>query len=216
MNKNLIVILIFSLLLLFSFEKELQNDEITVLTDETFDSFLNEYSQYTHFVILYRSTCGRCQNARKEIRKIFEPKHFDIEKIRFSEIELLQNVRTKFRFNIVDTPVLILIQKNKYIQLEEFPNETNIIKFLKSKFENPKDLPNKISDFFYFYKFFIDKSNSFIDKINVFLKNNGFVIFKVEPIMLYAIIIIFILFIFCIYRVNTKTEKHKKKIKKNE
>ena len=209
MNKNLIVILIFSLLLLFSFEKELQNDEITVLTDETFDSFLNEYSQYTHFVILYRSTCGRCQNARKEIRKIFEPKHFDIEKIRFSEIELLQNVRTKFRFNIVDTPVLILIQKNKYIQLEEFPNETNIIKFLKSKFENPKDLPNKISDFFYFYKFFIDKSNSFIDKINVFLKNNGFVIFKVEPIMLYAIIIIFILFIFCIYRVNTKTEKHR-------
>ena len=133
MNKNLIVIAIFSLLLFISFEKELQNNEITVLTDETFDSFLNEYSQYTHFIILYRSTCGRCLNARKEIRKIFEPKNFDIENIHFSEIELLKNVRTKFRFNIVDTPVLILIKNNKYIQLTEFPNETNIIKFLQSK-----------------------------------------------------------------------------------
>ena len=44
MIKNPIIISIFTLLLFTSFEKELQNNEITVLTDETFDTFLNEYS----------------------------------------------------------------------------------------------------------------------------------------------------------------------------
>ena len=53
MNKNIIVLTIFNLLLFISFEKELQSNEITVLTDETFDTFLNEYSQYTHFIIYY-------------------------------------------------------------------------------------------------------------------------------------------------------------------
>jgi len=213
MNKNLIVIAIFSLLLIVSFEKELQNDEITVLTDETFDTFLNDYSQYTHFIILYRSTCGRCLNARKEIRKIFGPKNFDTKNIRFSEIELLKNVRTKFRFNIVDTPVLILTKNNKYIELAEFPSEANIIKFLNSKFENPKDLPKPISNFTYYYKLILDKSKFITDKINGFLKSNGIEKFKVEPIMLFAIIIIviFTLIIFCIYRGNTKKEIYKKK-----
>ena len=214
MYKNLIVLALFNLLLLISFEKELQNNEITVLTDETFDTFLNEYSQYTHFIILFRSTCGRCLNARKEIRKIFEPKNFDTKNIRFSEIELLVNVRTKYRFNIVDTPVLILVKNNKYIELNEFPSEKNIIKFLKSEFENPKDIPKPISNFTYYYKFIIDKFNSFTDIINGFLKSKGIVKFKVEPIMLFAIIIIviFTLIIYCICGVNKKREKIKKKV----
>ena len=214
MYKNLIVLAIFNLLLFISFEKELQNNEITVLTDEIFDTFLSEYSQYTHFIILFRSTCGRCLNARKEIRKIFEPKNFDTKNIRFSEIELLVNVRTKYRFNIVDTPVLILVKNNKYIELNEFPSEKNIIKFLKSEFENPKDIPKPISNFTYYYKFIIDKFNSFTDIINGFLKSKGIVKFKVEPIMLFAIIIIviFTLIIYCICGVNKKREKIKKKV----
>ena len=214
MYKNLIVLAIFNLLLFISFEKELQNNEITVLTDEIFDTFLSEYSQYTHFIILYRSTCGRCLNARKEIRKIFEPKNFDTKNIRFSEIELLVNVRTKYRFNIVDTPVLILVKNNKYIELNEFPSEKNIIKFLKSEFENPKDIPKPISNFTYYYKFIIDKLNSCTDIINAFLKSKGIDKFKVEPIMLFAIIIIviFTLIIYCICGVNKKREKIKKKV----
>ena len=214
MYKNLIVLAIFNLLLFISFEKELQNNEITVLTDEIFDTFLSEYSQYTHFIILFRSTCGRCLNARKEIRKIFEPKNFDTKNIRFSEIELLVNVRTKYRFNIVDTPVLILVKNNKYIELNEFPSEKNIIKFLKSEFENPKDIPKPISNFTYYYKFIIDKLNSCTDIINAFLKSKGIDKFKVEPIMLFAIIIIviFTLIIYCICGVNKKREKIKKKV----
>ena len=214
MYKNLIVLAIFNLLLFISFEKELQNNEITVLTDEIFDNFLSEYSQYTHFIILFRSTCGRCLNARKEIRKIFEPKNFDTKNIRFSEIELLVNVRTKYRFNIVDTPVLILVKNNKYIELNEFPSEKNIIKFLKSEFENPKDIPKPISNFTYYYKFIIDKLNSCTDIINAFLKSKGIDKFKVEPIMLFAIIIIviFTLIIYCICGVNKKREKIKKKV----
>ena len=214
MYKNLIVLAIFNLLLFISFEKELQNNEITVLTDEIFDTFLSEYSQYTHFIILFRSTCGRCLNARKEIRKIFEPKNFDTKNIRFSEIELLVNVRTKYRFNIVDTPVLILVKNNKYIELDEFPSEKNIIKFLKSEFENPKDIPKPISNFTYYYKFIIDKLNSCTDIINAFLKSKGIDKFKVEPIMLFAIIIIviFTLIIYCICGVNKKREKIKKKV----
>ena len=214
MYKNLIVLAIFNLLLFISFEKELQNNEITVLTDEIFDTFLSEYSQYTHFIILFRSTCGRCLNARKEIRKIFEPKNFDTKNIRFSEIELLVNVRTKYRFNIVDTPVLILVKNNKYIELNEFPSEKNIIKFLKSEFENPKDIPKPISNFTYYYKFIIDKLNSCTDIINAFLKSKGIDKFKVEPIMLFAIIIIviFTLIIYCICGVIKKREKIKKKV----
>ena len=214
MYKNLIVLAIFNLLLFISFEKELQNNEITVLTDEIFDTFLSEDSQYTHFIILFRSTCGRCLNARKEIRKIFEPKNFDTKNIRFSEIELLVNVRTKYRFNIVDTPVLILVKNNKYIELNEFPSEKNIIKFLKSEFENPKDIPKPISNFTYYYKFIIDKLNSCTDIINAFLKSKGIDKFKVEPIMLFAIIIIviFTLIIYCICGVNKKREKIKKKV----
>ena len=214
MYKNLIVLAIFNLLLFISFEKELQNNEITVLTDEIFDTFLSEYSQYTHFIILFRSTCGRCLNARKEIRKIFEPKNFDTKNIRFSEIELLVNVRTKYRFNIVDTPVLILVKNNKYIELNEFPSEKNIIKFLKSEFENPKDIPKPISNFTYYYKFIIDKLNSCTDIINAFLKSKGIDKFKVEPIMLFAIIIIviFTLIIYCFCVVNKKREKIKKKV----
>ena len=213
MNKNLIVIAIFNLLLFISFEKELQNNEITILTDETFDTFLNEYSQYIHFIILYRSTCGRCLNARKEIRKVFEPKKFDTKNIRFSEIELLQNVRTKYRFNIVDTPVLILVKNNKYIELNEFPSEANIIKFLKSEIEDPIDLPKPISNSIYYYKLIIDKFNSFTDTINGFLKSKGIEKFKVGPIMLLVVfgVVIFTLIIFCFYGVNAKVEKNKNK-----
>ena len=212
--KNIIMLSIFILFLSNSFEKELQNDEITILSDETFDTFLNEYSQYTHFIILYRSTCGRCLNARKEIRKIFEPKNFDTKNIRFSEIELLKNVRTKYRFNIVDTPVLILVKKNKYIQLSEFPSEKNILIFLKSKFENPKDIPKQISNFIYYLKFFNEKVIiSFSNKINEFLKNKGIETIKVTPIMLYVIfnVIIISLIILYIYGGKLKTEIDKDK-----
>ena len=190
--KNIILITFLILFLSNSFEKELQNDEITILSDETFDAFLNEYSQFTHFIILYRSTCGRCLNARKEIRKIFEPKNFDTKNIRFSEIELLKNARTKYRFDIVDTPVLILVKNNKYIQLSEFPSEKNIINFLQSKFKNPKDIPKPISNYIYYSKFFNEKITLLSNKINEFLKSKGIEKFQVEPLMLYAIFIIII------------------------
>ena len=214
MNKKIIIILVILILFLsYSCEKELQNDEITILSDETFDTFLNEYSQYTHFIILYRSTCGRCLNARKEIRKIFEPKNFDTKNIRFSEIELLKNARTKYRFNIIDTPVLILVKENKYIQLSEFPSEKNIINFLKSKFENPKDIPKPISNVIYYFKFFNDKIISLSNKVNEFLERKGIEKLKVEPIILYIIfiIIIFTLIILCICGRNPKTELDKNK-----
>ena len=214
MNKKILIILVILILFFsYSFEKELQNNEITILSDETFDSFLNEYSQYTHFIILYRSTCGRCLNARKEIRKIFEPKNFDTKNIRFSEIELLKNARTKYRFNIIDTPVLILVKENKYIQLSEFPSEKNILNFLNSKFENPKDIPKQISDAIYYFKFFNDKIISLSNKVNEFLERKGIQKFKVEPIILYIIfiIIIFTLIILCICGRNPKKELDKNK-----
>ena len=214
MKEKIITILIILILFLsYSFEKELKNDEITILSDETFDTFLNEYSQYTHFIILYRSTCGRCLNARKEIRKIFEPKNFDTKNIRFSEIELLKNARTKYRFNIIDTPVLILVKENKYIELSKFPSEKNIIAFLNSKFENPKDIPKPISNYIYYFKFFNDKIISLSNKFNELLERNGIQKFKVKPIMLYSIfiIIIFILIILYIYVRNSKSEIDKNK-----
>ena len=198
-KKNIIITSILILFLSNSFEKELQNDEITILSDETFDSFLREYSQYTHFIILYRSTCGRCLNARKEIRKIFTPKNFDTKNIRFSEIELLKNSRTKYRFNIIDTPVLILVKNNKYIELSKFPSEKNIITFLKSEFENPKDIPKQISSFIYYLKFCDEKITSLSKKINEYLESRGMQTFKVEPIMIYAIFIVIIFIIIILY-----------------
>ena len=151
----------------------------------------------------------------KKLEKyIFEPKNFDTKNIRFSEIELLENVRTRYRFNIVDTPVLILVKNNKYIELNEFPSEKNIIKFLKSEFENPKDLPKPISNSTYYFKFIVDKFYFCSDKINGFLKSKGVNKFKVEPVMLFAIIIIviFTLIIYCFCGVNKKREKIKKKV----
>ena len=153
----------------------------------------------------------------KKLGKYLSQKISITKNIRFSEIELLKNARTKYRFNIVDTPVLILAKNNKYIQLTEFPSEANIIKFLNSTFENPKDLPKQISNSIYYYKLILDKSSLATEKINEFLKSVGIEKFKVEPIMLFVIIsiVILALIIFCICGGNAKKEK-KEKIKKTE
>ena len=47
------------------------NNEIYSLNDITFDMVLQKGNTYKWFVILYSETCGHCEFARRELRKIF-------------------------------------------------------------------------------------------------------------------------------------------------
>ena len=76
----------------------LNNNDVYSLNDLTFDMVLKGGNNYKWLVILYSETCGHCEHARREIRKVF-PSYKNSTSIRFAEIEINKNYLTNMRFD---------------------------------------------------------------------------------------------------------------------
>ena len=114
------------------------NSEVYSLNDLTFDMVLQNGNNFRWLIVLYSETCGHCQYARREIRKIF-PHYRNSTKIRFGEIEINRNQMTNMRFQIEGVPYIFLLQNNSIYEMDLYPNQSNLKKFIEIDFKEVVD-----------------------------------------------------------------------------
>ena len=121
----------------------LNNNDVYSLNDLTFDMVLKGGNNYKWLVILYSETCGHCEHARREIRKVF-PSYKNSTSIRFAEIEINKNYLTNMRFDIEGVPYIFMLQNNSIYELDLFPSSKNLKKFIDTDF---KDIEEELKPF---------------------------------------------------------------------
>ena len=171
----------------------LLNNQIYSLNDMTFDAILQKGNKYKWLVILYSQTCGHCEHARQEIRKVLL-QYKNSTTIRFAEIEINWNRMTDIRFDVDGVPYIFLLQNNSIYEMELYPNEKNLIKFIETDF---KDVVNELKPFppiVPAYKvFFITIKKIFqglTEGVNELLEIYGYK-FQFTPLLLILSIILF-------------------------
>ena len=133
-------------------DKGIPNDEIYELSDGNFDIVIQNGNNYRWFVLFYVSTCGHCRRAKKEIKAVFDKKEYS-SNLRFAQIETQSNVMTSIRFNITQIPYIVLMENNTMIEMTKYPNQNNIIDFIKTNFTNNTEdeiLPIPVRPAFYY------------------------------------------------------------------
>jgi len=117
------------------------NQHVYSLNDLTFDMVLQKGNNNKWLVILYSATCGHCEHARREIRKIL-PNYRNDTSIRFAEIEINNNRMTNVRFKIEGVPYIFLLQNNSMYEMNSYANQKNLKKFIETDFKNipPEEL----------------------------------------------------------------------------
>ena len=200
---------------------KVSNNEIYSLNDITFDMVLQKGNSYKWFVILYSETCGHCEFARRELRKIFS-QYKNSTTTRFAEIEINRNPMTNMRFDIEGVPYIFLLQNNSIYEMDLYPNQKNLIKFIDTNFS---DVQNELKPFppmvpIYKFGWQIIKNIFTVatNGVNELLYDNGYE-FQFTPLLLVFTIIIvfggicifeyFCCVIFCPDK-DEKKEKHKK------
>ena len=113
-------------------------NDIFSLNDLTFDMVLRGGKFYKWLVILYSETCGHCEHARREIRKIFQ-EYKNSTSIRFAEIEINKNHLTNMRFDIEGVPYIFMLQNESIYELDLFPNQKNLKKFIETDFNEVEE-----------------------------------------------------------------------------
>lgn len=144
-----------------SSDKGIPNDEIYELSDGNFDIVIQNGNNYRWFVLFYVSTCGHCRRAKKEIKAVFEKKEYS-SNLRFAQIETQSNVMTSIRFNITQIPYIVLMENNTMIEMTKYPNQNNIIEFIKTNFTNNTEdeiLPIPTRPAFYYIAFVMLKES---------------------------------------------------------
>ena len=121
----------------------LNNNDVYSLNDLTFDMVLKGGNNYKWLVILYSETCGHCEHARREIRKVF-PSYKNSTSIRFAEIEINKNYLTNMRFDIEGVPYIFMLQNNSIYELDLFPSSKNLKNFIDTDF---KDIEEELKPF---------------------------------------------------------------------
>ena len=175
------------------------NTKIYSLNDLNFDTILQNGNYYKWLVILYSETCGHCEHARKEIRKIFH-KYKNSTTIRFAEIEININHMTDIRFDYVDgVPYIFLLQNNSLYEMDLYPSEKNLIKFLETDFKDVKhelkSFPSKVGLIQIGWFMFKSAFRGVTEGINELLYIYGFE-FQFTPLLFVLMIIMIILLIF--------------------
>ena len=173
---------------------KVSNNEIYSLNDITFDMVLQKGNSYKWFVILYSETCGHCEFARRELRKIFS-QYKNSTTTRFAEIEINRNPMTNMRFDIEGVPYIFLLQNNSIYEMDLYPNQKNLIKFIDTNFS---DVQNELKPFppmvpIYKFGWQIIKNIFTVatNGVNELLYDNGYE-FQFTPILLvFTIIIVF-------------------------
>ena len=118
--------------------ENIANKEIYSLNDLTFDLVLQKGNNRKWLVILYSQTCGHCEHARRELRKIFA-NYKNNASIGFAEIEINRNPMTNMRFNIEGVPYIFLLQNDSIYEMDLYPSQKNLMKFIETKFEDVKN-----------------------------------------------------------------------------
>ena len=177
----------------------ISSDRIYSLNDFNFDIILQNGNYYKWLVILYSDTCVHCEHAREEIRKIF-PQYKNSSTIRFAEIEIYLNHMTDVRFDYVEgVPYIFLLQNNSIYEMDLYPSEKNLIKFVETDFKNVsselKPFPARVG--LIKVGFFMIKNafKGIIEGINELLYIYGYN-FQMTPLLFILLIIMIILFIF--------------------
>ena len=177
----------------------ISSNRIYVLNDFNFDIILQNGNYYKWLVILYSETCVHCEHARGEIRKIF-PQYKNSTTIRFAEIEININHMTDIRFDYIEgVPYIFLLQNNSLYEMDLYPSEKNLIKFIETDFKNVSSelspFPTRVG---LIKAEFLMIKNSFrgvIEGINELLYIYGYK-FQITPLLFFLLIIVFILFVF--------------------
>ena len=117
------------------------NQHVYSLNDLTFDMVLQKGNNNKWLVILYSATCGHCEHARREIRKIL-PNYRNDTTIKFAEIEINNNRMTNVRFKIEGVPYIFLLQNNSMYEMNTYANQKNLKKFIETDFNKipPEEL----------------------------------------------------------------------------
>ena len=198
------------------------NNDIYSLNDLTFDMVLRGGNFYKWFVILYSETCGHCEHARREIRKIF-PDYKNSTSIRFAEIEINKNHLTNMRFDIEGVPYIFLLQNESIYEFDLFPSVKNLKTFIETDFkeveEDLKPFPQMVPGFKVALVVLTNIFRGITNMINDLLWDWGFE-FEFTPMLLFLSFIGFIVFIcilefYCCAKWCPDEEKPKKKKKKN-
>ena len=196
-------------------------NEIFSLNDLTFDMVLRGGNYYKWLVILYSETCGHCEHARREIRKIF-PEYKNSTSIRFAEIEINKNHLTNMRFDIEGVPYIFMLQNESMYELDLFPNQKNLKKFIETDFNDVEDELRPFPKMVPFYQVgFVVLSNilrGITNMINDLLFDFGYE-YEFTPMILVISFIGFISFIcilefYCCAKYCPDEDKPKKKRRK--
>ena len=153
------------------------NSEIYSLNDLTFDMLLQNGNNFKWLIVLYSETCGHCQYARREIRKIF-PHYRNSTKIRFGEIEINRNQMTNMRFQIEGVPYIFLLQNNFIYEMDLYPNQSNLKKFIEIDFKDVVDdlkpFPPMVSPFKFGWEIIKNIFRVITNGVNEILYDKGY------------------------------------------
>ena len=198
------------------------NNDIYSLNDLTFDMVLRGGNFYKWFVILYSETCGHCEHARREIRKVF-PDYKNSTSIRFAEIEINKNHLTNMRFDIEGVPYIFLLQNESIYEFDLFASAKNLKTFIDTDFkeveEDLKPFPEMVPAYKVGLVVLTNIFRGITNMINDIIFDWGFE-FEFTPMLLFISFIGFIVFIiflelFCCAKFCPDEEKPKKKKKKD-
>ena len=163
------------------------NKEVFLLNDLTFDLILQNGNNYKWLVILYSETCGHCQHARRDLRKIL-PQYRYSNTIRFAEIEINRNPMTNLRFDIEGVPYIFLLQNNSIYEMDLYPNQNNYKTFIETDFKNLtaeelKPFPPMVPILKFGWLFLQNFFNVITNSINEILYDMGYE-FEFTPLLL--------------------------------
>ena len=201
---------------------KMPNNDIYSLNDLTFDMVLRGGNFYKWFVILYSETCGHCEHARREIRKVF-PDYKNSTSIRFAEIEINKNHLTNMRFDIEGVPYIFLLQNESIYEFDLFPSVKNLKAFIETDFneveEDLKPFPQMVPAYRVSLVVLTNIFRGITNMINDIIYDWGYD-FEFTPMLLFLSFIGFIAFIIflefcCCAKYCPDKEKSKKKKKKN-
>ena len=196
-------------------------NEIFSLNDLTFDMVLRGGNYYKWLVILYSETCGHCEHARREIRKIF-PEYKNSTLIRFAEIEINKNHLTNMRFDIEGVPYIFMLQNESMYELDLFPNQKNLKKFIETDFNDVEDelrpFPKMVPFYHVGYVILSNILRGITNMVNDLLFDFGYE-YEFTPMILVISFIGFISFIcilefYCCAKYCPDEDKPKKKRRK--
>lgn len=198
-------------------EKE-QKSEFINLSDKNFNSYVCNGKYNRWFIIFYSPGCYYCDRALQVMEKILYKNNYKIvNNIKFGKIDILENDKISFRFNISQIPNIIIIENNSMIELDLYPNEENLLYFIKSNFSDALNiLPiPKINYLKYYYLSLENSFSILVGKINNILIsfNINYNINFIKFILLYLIFLI--IFWIIVIKGFTKCCRTNKKVNLN-